>query len=103
MLAPFVPHFSEEIWEILGHKESLSLMSWPDFDAELAREEEIEIVIQINGKVRSKFSASSQISKEDMKSRALEDERTKEYVKGKTISNVVVVPQKLVNIVVRSN
>lgn len=103
MLAPFVPHFSEEIWEILGHKESLSLASWPDFDEELAREEEVEIVIQINGKVRSKFLASSQISEEDMKSRALEDERTKEYVEGKAISNVVVVPQKLVNIVVKSN
>jgi len=103
ILAPFAPHFSEEIWEILGHKESLSLMSWPDFDVELAREEEVEIVIQINGKVRSKFLASSQISEEDMKSRALEDERTKEYVEGKAISNVVVVPQKLVNIVVKSN
>jgi len=103
ILAPFAPHFSEEIWEILGHKESLSLMSWPDFDVELAREEEVEIVIQINGKVRSKFLASSQISEEDMKSRALEDERTKEYVEGKAISNVVVVPKKLVNIVVKSN
>ena len=101
LLAPFVPHFSEEIWEILGHKESLSFMSWPDFDAELAREEEVEIVVQINGKVRSKFLASSRISEEDMKSRALEDERTKEYVEGKAISNVVVVPQKLVNIVVK--
>ena len=103
LLAPFVPHFSEEIWEILGHKESLSFMSWPDFDAELAREEEVEIVVQINGKVRSKFLASSRISEEDMKSRALEDERTKEYVEGKAISNVVVVPQKLVNIVVKSH
>ena len=103
LLAPFAPHFSEEMWEVLGHKESLSLMSWPNFDAELVREEKVEIVVQINGKVRSKFLASSQISEEDMKIRALEDERTKEYVKGQVIANVVVVPRKLVNIVVKSN
>ncbi len=103
LLSPFAPHFAEEMWEILGHKDSLTVTPWPDFDMELAREEEIEIVVQINGKVRSRFLASSQISEEDMKGRALEDEKAREYMEGKTVFKVVVVPRKLVNIVVGRN
>ncbi|MEE8161517.1 MAG: leucine--tRNA ligase, partial [Acidobacteriota bacterium] len=103
LLSPFAPHFSEEMWEILGHKDSLTVTPWPDFDMELAREEEIEIVVQVNGKVRSRFLASSQISEEDMKARALEDEKAREYMAGKTVFKVVVVPQKLVNIVIGRN
>ena len=101
LLAPFAPHFSEEIWEMMGHSESLLFGSWPRYDAGLAREEEIEIVIQINGKVRSRFSASAEISKEDMETEAISDKKVKTYLDGKTIQKIVTISQKLVNIVVK--
>ncbi len=100
LLSPFAPHFAEEMWESLGQKEHLTFVPWPQFDPELAREEGIKIVIQVNGKVRSRFSALPGISKEEMETLALEDEKTKAYIEGKTIRKVIVVPQKLVNIVV---
>ncbi|MFQ5928082.1 MAG: leucine--tRNA ligase [Acidobacteriota bacterium] len=99
MLSPFAPHFAEEMWEILGHREHLTFVPWPTFDRCLAREEEIEIVVQVNGKIRSKFLASPGISKENMQALALEDEKTKAYIDGKAIRKIIVVPQKLVNIV----
>lgn len=100
LLSPFAPHFAEEMWESLGQKERLTFAPWPQFDPELAREEGIKIVIQVNGKVRSRFSALPGISKEEMETLALEDEKTKAFIEGKPIRKVIVVPQKLVNIVV---
>jgi leucyl-tRNA synthetase len=102
LLSPFAPHFAEEIWGILGFTQPLASATWPSFDPELAREEEIEIVVQVNGKIRSKFLASPEISGEDMKARALEDEKARGYIEGKTVLKVVVVPRKLVNIVART-
>ncbi|HUV14158.1 MAG TPA: leucine--tRNA ligase, partial [Acidobacteriota bacterium] len=99
LLWPFTPHIADEIWEQLGHDETISAVSWPSFDAELAREEEIEIVIQVNGKVRSKFSAPLEISRDEMESRALADERVTALIGERTVRKVIVVPGKLVNIV----
>jgi leucyl-tRNA synthetase len=99
LLWPFTPHIADEIWEQLGHEDSVSLVAWPQFDAELAREEEIEIVIQVNGKVRSKFSAPLEISKDEMESRALADERVAALLGNRTVRKVIVVPGRLVNIV----
>ena len=100
LLSPFAPHFAEEMWETLGQAERLTFATWPVFEPRLAREEGIKIVIQVNGKVRSRFSASPGISKEEMQSLALKDEKTQAYIAGKTIQKIIVVPQKLVNIVV---
>ncbi|MEE8349586.1 MAG: leucine--tRNA ligase [Acidobacteriota bacterium] len=102
LLSPFAPHFCEEMWEILGHSDSITFTPWPTADLELAREEGVLIVIQVNGKVRSRFSASPGISRDDMQTLALEDEKTKSLIEGKTIRKVIVVPDKLVNIVVGS-
>ena len=99
LLSPFAPHFAEEMREILDHSESLVSDGWPTFDPDLAREDEIEIVVQVNGKVRSRFLASPEISQDDMKGRALKDERARDYIKGRTVRKIVVVPRKLVNIV----
>jgi leucyl-tRNA synthetase len=99
LLWPFTPHIADEIWEHLGHEDAVSLVPWPQFDAELAREEEIEIVIQVNGKVRSKFSAPLEISREEMESRALADERVAALIGERTVRKGIVVPGKLVNIV----
>ncbi len=100
LLSPFAPHFAEEMWETLGQAERLTFAPWPVFDPEFAQEEEVKIVIQVNGKVRSRVSALPGISKEEMQTLALEDEKTKAFIEGKTIQKIIVVPQKLVNIVV---
>ncbi len=100
LLAPFAPHFAEEMWQRMGEESFISQAEWPDYDRELAREEEIQVVVQVNGKVRSKFSASPEISGTEMETLALEDERVKAHTAGKKVRKVIVVPKKLVNIVV---
>ena len=99
LLSPFSPHLAEEVWQSLGHSESLVSANWPEFDSELAREEEIQIVVQVNGKVRAKFNAPADISQEILEARALEDERIVRHLEGKTVRKVISVPKKLINIV----
>ncbi len=102
LMSPFAPHFAEEMWELLGQPPgTAATSSWPAFEPELAREDEIQVVVQINGKVRSRFAASPAISGEEMEARALADERVQAHTEGKTVQKVIVVPKKLVNIVVR--
>ncbi|RPJ86508.1 MAG: leucine--tRNA ligase [Acidobacteria bacterium] len=100
LLHPFAPHFAEEVWEMRGHGETLWDAGWPKYDAELAREETIEIPIQINGKIRSRFSAAPDVSKTDMEALALKDEKVQAALEGKRLIKVVVIPQRLVNVVV---
>lgn len=99
LLSPFVPHAAEELWELLGNKEMLVSRSWPDFIEELSVRDEVEIVFQINGKIRSKAQVSSDISQEAMEKMALGDERIREFMTGREIKKIIVVPGKLVNIV----
>jgi leucyl-tRNA synthetase len=101
MLAPFVPHISEELWESFGHSESLSRTQWPEFSDELAREEEIEVAVQVNGKLRSRIFASADARDEDLREAALADEKVKAATAGHDIAKVIVIPKKLVNVVVR--
>jgi len=100
MLGPFVPHLAEELWEVLGHKNFILDEPWPDFKEELTAKDEIEVVFQINGKIRSKRNVPADITKEEMEKVALEDDRIKEMISGKTVRKVIVVPGKLVNIVI---
>ncbi|MFQ5740679.1 MAG: leucine--tRNA ligase [Acidobacteriota bacterium] len=101
LLAPFAPHFAEEMWEQLGHQGSLSHQDWPEYDSNWTRKEEIQVVVQVNGRVRSRFSASPEISQPEMERLALGDERVQVHTAGRTIQRIVVVPGKLVNIVIR--
>jgi len=101
ILAPFAPYLSQEIWEELGREGPVFRQSWPAYDPELAKEDEAEIVVQVNGKVRSRIFAPFGTSKEEIESRALEDEKVKSYVEGKKVVKIITVPDKLVNIVVR--
>ncbi len=104
MLAPFSPHIAEEMWEDLGHDAGLlgsGLPRWPQADAELARSEELEIPIQVNGKLRSRVLASPEVSEDELRNAALADEKIRAVVEGHEIVKVIVVPQRLVNIVVR--
>jgi len=101
MLAPFAPHISEEMWESLGHSESLSRAQWPEFSADLAREEEIEVAVQVNGKLRSRIFTSAGTSDADLRESALADEKVKAATAGHEVTKVIVIQGKLVNIVIK--
>ncbi|BAC14263.1 leucine--tRNA ligase [Oceanobacillus iheyensis] len=99
LLSPVAPHLSEEIWQKLGHSESISKATWPAYDESKLVEDEVEVVLQIMGKVRSKIQVPVDISKDDLEKAALDDESMQKWLEGKTIRKVIVVPGKLVNIV----
>ncbi|MEJ8547483.1 leucine--tRNA ligase [Brevibacillus borstelensis] len=101
MLAPIAPHLGEELWEKLGHNETLSYEPWPKYDESKLVEDEVEIVLQINGKNREKLLIPADATKEQMEEMAGSNETIKELIEGKTIVKVIAVPGKLVNIVVR--
>ena len=100
LLSPIVPHFCEELWETLGHKESVLLSRWPTFDDQAAMKDEVEVVIQVNGKVRSRFSAALDADENLLKKRAMADERIIRFIDGKPVKKVITVRNKLVNIVI---
>jgi leucyl-tRNA synthetase len=100
MLSPFAPHLSEELWEAIGNQGMVCKQPWPEADEEIARAEEILIVVQINGKLRSRITADADATEEEIRSMALADARVREYTDGKTLKKLVVVPKKLVSIVV---
>ena len=101
MLAPFAPYLSQEIWEELGQEGPVFRQCWPAFDAELAQEEEAEIVVQVNGKLRSRIHAPFGTPAEELERRALADGKAQPFLAGKKVVKVITVPDKLVNIVVR--
>jgi len=101
MLAPFAPHISEELWESFGHQQSLAFARWPEFDAELAREEQIEVAVQVNGKLRSRLFTSAEASDDELRQAALADEKVTAAMAGKDVVKVIVIPRKLVNVVVK--
>ncbi|PGA69127.1 leucine--tRNA ligase [Bacillus pseudomycoides] len=97
MIAPVAPHAAEELWSKLGHSETITYASWPTFDESKLVEDEVEIVVQVMGKVRAKLKTKKDASKEEMEQLAIEV--VKEQIEGKTVRKVIVVPGKLVNIV----
>ncbi len=102
MLAPFAPHAAEEMWEQLGHAGGLlGSGRWPKADPELARREELEIPIQVNGKLRSRLLASHDVTEDELRTAALNDEKIQPFIQGHEVVKVIVVPQRLVNVVVR--
>jgi leucyl-tRNA synthetase len=101
LLAPFAPHIAEELWHALGHAETLAYESWPQYDPALTRAEEVEIVVQVNGKVRARLTVPADSDEAALKEAALADERVQAALGGKQVVKVVVVPGKLVNFVVR--
>jgi leucyl-tRNA synthetase len=101
MLSPMTPHIAEEMWEMLGNSGTLSRQKWPAYREDLTREEQIEIIIQINGRLRGKMLVDENLTEDETKERALADPRIAPLLAGKEIVNVIVVPKKLVNIVLR--
>jgi leucyl-tRNA synthetase len=103
MLAPIAPHLSEELWQMLGHDSTLARVGWPDFNAQLAEEEQIEIIIQINGRLRGKIRVETGLSKDELSELAVNDPKIAQLLKGQRIKQIIVVPNKLVNIVIGQN
>jgi len=101
LLAPFAPYLAHELWEMLGQKENLFKAPWPQYDAALAKEEELEIPVQINGKLRGKIVVSADASEEHILERALAEEKVQAAIAGKQIVKKIYVSGKLLNLVVR--
>jgi leucyl-tRNA synthetase len=100
LLGPFAPHLTEELWHTLGHKNTLAYEPWPRFDSDLTKETDVEVPVQINGKVRSKITVPADIDEKTLRELALANPRVQELIAGKQVRKVIVVPGKLVNIVV---
>jgi leucyl-tRNA synthetase len=101
LLAPMTPHVAEELWEMLGHSGGLWTVSWPAFNAELAKDEEVEIVVQVLGKVRGRLKVASGASEEEVVRLAKADPGVAAHLVGRTIAKMIFVKDKLLNIVVR--
>ena len=101
LLSPFAPHLAEELWKKLGHKESIHLSPWPHFDSNLAKDEEIEFVIQINGKLKDKSMMPTDVTEEDVLQYIERNEKIKKLISDKQVINKIFVPGKLLNIVVK--
>ncbi len=99
VLAPFVPHIAEELWQRLGHEESIMRSAWPTYDKTATREETVEIVLQVNGKVRSRIEVAAGTSREEMERLALADEKIQHHLGPRQVRKVIVVPERLVNVV----
>jgi len=101
MLAPIVPHIAEELWQLLGHHATLSYEQWPVYDESKLVDDEVEIAVQVAGKVRAKIIVAKDASKEEIEKVALTDSKVQEHMAGKDLVKVIVIPGKLVNIVVK--
>jgi leucyl-tRNA synthetase len=100
LLNPFAPHLTEELWQIIGTGGCVADQIWPTFDPDALIEDELELIVQINGKLRDKLTVKRDASSQEIESAALASPKAQEWTAGKTIRKVVVVPGKLVNIVV---
>jgi len=101
LLAPFAPHLAEELWSKLGNKKSIFKHKWPEYDSKLVKDDIIELVVQVNGKVRDRLEVNADISEKEAKKVAQESEKIKKWTKGKKIAKVIFVKGKLVNVVVK--
>ena len=101
MLAPFAPHITEELWSILVAQGSIHQQQWPQYEEAATVQAEVEIVLQINGKVRDRIMIATGISREEMETAAKANARVQELTEGKTIVKMICVPDKLVNVVVK--
>lgn len=101
LLAPFAPHITEELWQLIDGKGSIHQLKWPEFDTSALIKDEIEVVIQINGKLKDKVTIPAEASKDEMEKIAMENEKIKAILAGSEIVKVITVPKKLVNIVIR--
>jgi leucyl-tRNA synthetase len=100
ILAPFAPHIAEELWEKLGHSDSLAYEPWPEYDKELIKEKEIELAVQVNGKIKDRIVVSADADEEQIKEKALSNEKVAAAMAGKEAKKIIVIKSRLVNIVI---
>ncbi len=99
LLSPYAPHLAEELWERLGHAPSVSQQPWPDFDPELARDDLVTIAVQVLGKMRATLEVEPGTAATELERLALAQENVQRHIEGKTVRKVIVVPDRVVNIV----
>ena len=100
ILAPFAPHFTDELWSVLGHKKSINIENWPKYNETKITEASVTIVVQVNGKMRATFEAEQGISDKDLEIKSLAIPEVKKWTDSKEIKKVIVIKNKIVNIVV---
>ena len=100
LLSPMVPHFSEEVWAMLGHHDSVLKASWPTYDESALVKRRVTLVVQVNGKLRSRIDVPADADQSSLEQTALSDERVQKFIAGKSVRKVIVIANKLVNIVV---
>ncbi len=100
ILSPFAPHIAEELWERLGHTDSLAYESWPVYDKELIKEKEIELAVQVNGKIKDRIVVAADTDEEQIKQKALSSEKVIAAMAGKEPKKIIVIKSRLVNIVI---
>jgi leucyl-tRNA synthetase len=100
LLSPFVPHIANELWERLGHVESLDRVPWPTYSEAALEEEKLLIVVQVNGKVRGRITVAAEVDQKEIESEALQDQKVRSFLDGKKVQKIIHVPRRLVNIVV---
>ncbi|MFD1671205.1 leucine--tRNA ligase [Agrilactobacillus yilanensis] len=101
LLAPIAPHMMEEIWQILGHDQTLSYEPWPTYDEKYLIADTVEVVVQVNGKVRAKLKVARDMAEAELQKLALADEHIQSFIGAKTVKKVITIPNKIVNIVVK--
>ncbi len=101
LLNPMVPHITEELWQMLGNEQRLCTISWPKADATIARPDVVEIIVQVNGKLRAKVSVPQNATEEEVKEAALQEPKVQKHIEGKAIRKIIHVPNRLLNIVAR--
>jgi leucyl-tRNA synthetase len=99
-LAPYAPHMSEELWSQMGFEGSIHVADWPEYDEALLVENTLTIVLQVNGKLRAQIDVPVSTDQDELKQLALDNERVQEFIAGQTPKKVIVVPDRLVNIVI---
>ena len=101
ILSPICPHLGDELWQMLGHNNTIAYEPWPTYDESKTIDDTIEIAVQVNGKVRDTVKVSKEISKEDLEKEALSSEIIKKWLEGKEIVKIITIPGRIVNIVIR--
>ena len=101
LLSPFAPHIAEELWQLLGHSDTLCYQPWPQYDESLIAEAEIEIPVQVNGKLRAKLKVPADADQATIQQTAEQDEAVAKHLAGKNVVKVIVVPGRLVNFVAK--
>jgi leucyl-tRNA synthetase len=102
LLAPLAPHITEELWHLTGHKETIHLQPWPNFDEAMTHDESFTLVVQVNGKVRERLEAPASISEEDVRKLVLTNEKVLSFIGDATVQKVIYIPGRLANVVIRN-